>query len=268
MEVFLGIIAIAAVWYAIKQFNAASNKPRMTITLTSASDESDNDSFDDKDNWEGFNYYQSVVVPATGRYRIKYTDQLSKKTEREISVKRVYDDRGTYAINAHCMMRNANRSFLNERIQSAINLETGEMVSDVARDAIQQFATSSEGIAYEHERVAMAEIGKEWSGICILMYVAKADGQMVKKERAIIAEYLKAYCPVKNISDDVLDNTIKQLGAPDQREFKKLIKQIKESGDMAKLKMLLDCAGKIVGTGKTAAPFERAALEVLQQAVG
>lgn len=269
MELFIGIIIVAVIaWSLIKGSSSNNNKPRFTVTTTMTDDDSDDASLDDRDNWEGFNYYQSVSVPASGRYRIKYTDQSGMKTEREIIVKRVYDDRSMYAIKAHCMMRNANRSFLDDRIQSATNLDTGEVVGSVARDAIQQFAVSDEGIAYEHERMAMEEIGKEWAGICILMFVAKADGQMVKKERAIVAEYLKAYCQGKDIRDDALDNMIKQLGAPDQREFKNLVKQIKGSGDVVKLKLLLACAGKIVGTGKTVAPFEKAALEVLHQAIG
>lgn len=242
-----------------------SSQSRVSVTREQVEEHTDSD--DDKDNWEGFNYYKSVVVPAKGRYRIKYTDQRGKNTEREINVRRAFDDQEKFAINAFCMMRQASRSFLDDRIQSAINLDTGEVVSSVARDAIQQYANSDEGIAYEQEKSVFAEIQKEWAGICILMFVAKADGRLLKKERDIVAEYLKVYCQDKSISDDTLDRVIKQLDAPDQRQFESLVKQINKSGDAARLNLLFECAGKIVGTGKTVEPFEKYALEVLQQAV-
>jgi predicted DNA-binding transcriptional regulator YafY len=189
------------------------------------------------------------------------------ETEREILVKRAYHDNGKYAISAHCLLRNANRSFLDDRIKYAVNLDTGEVVGSVASDAIHQYEVSEDGIAYQQEKAALVEIQKEWAGISILMFVAKADGQMVKKERDVIAKYLKEYCREVDIQDDILDKTIKQLGAPDQREYKYLVKQIKESGDVAKLNLLIDCARKIIDTGKSVAPFEKAALEILQQAI-
>jgi len=242
-----------------------SGQPRITVTKSPV-EEPSTDFEEDKDNWEGFNYYKSVVVPAKGRYRIKYTDQRGMNTEREINVKRAYDDQGKFAINAFCTMRQANRSFLDERIQSAVNLDTGEIVNSVAQDAIHQYATSDEGVSYAQEKFVYEEIQKEWAGICILMFVAKADGRLVKKERDIVAEYLKKYCKERSFSDEVLDKVIKQLGAPEQRQFESLVKQINKSGDAIKLNVLYECAEKIVGTGKSVEPFERYALEVLQRA--
>jgi hypothetical protein len=259
MIVLIGIL-VSILW------PKTSSRPRVASNRTIVNDVLA-DSNEDKDNWEGFNYYKSVVVPAKGRYRIKYTDQRGMNTERDIDVKRAFDDQGKFAINAFCMMRQANRSFLDDRIQSAVNLDTGEIVGSVARDAIQQYVTSDEGVAYEQEKSVFAEIQKEWAGICILMFVAKADGRLVKKEREIVAEYLKAYCQDQSFSDDVLDKVIKQLNAPDQRQFESLVKQINKSGDVARLKLLFECAEKIIDTGKTVEPFEKYALEVLRRAV-
>jgi predicted DNA-binding transcriptional regulator YafY len=62
------------------------------------------------------------MLPAKGRYRISYEDQRGLRTERDIEVKRVHECGGKYAIDAHCFLRNAHRSFLGERIEKTVNL--------------------------------------------------------------------------------------------------------------------------------------------------
>jgi hypothetical protein len=198
--------------------------------------------------------------PATGRYRINYEDQRGLKTERDIQVKRVHENAAQYAIDAHCLLRNAHRSFLNKRIQKAINLDTGEIVENVARNAIAQYNDSGEGRA-------LAAIDKEWMGVAILTFVCRADGQMHKAERLIFAEYLKRRCPDVALDDAELDSAIKSIGEPSHREFRRIVRDLKAAGEHEKLSDLLDCASRIVGTQKTVAPMEKAALEILSEAV-
>lgn len=214
---------------------------------------------EEKDNWESFDFYSARMLPAKGRYRINYEDQRGLKTERDIEVKRVHENAGKYAIDAHCLLRNAHRSFLGERIQKAINLDSGEIVGDLARDAMAQYNDSGEGRA-------LAAIDKEWMGVAVLVFVCRADGQMRKAERAIVAEYLKRRCTEMPLDDTELDSAIKSIGEPDHREFKRIIRDLKTAGDHARLSDLLDCAKQIVGTHKTIAPMEKAALEILTEA--
>lgn len=215
---------------------------------------------EEKDNWEQFDFYRARMLPAKGRYRINYEDQRGLKTERDIEVKRVHECGGKYAIDAHCLLRNAHRSFLGERIGKAINLDSGEIVADLARDAIAQYGESGEGRA-------LAAIDKEWMGVAVLVFVCRADGQMRKPERAIVAEYLKRHCTDVLLDDAELDSAIKALGEPDHREFKRIVRDLKTAGDHDRLTDLLDCAKRIVQTQKTVAPMEKAALEILEGAV-
>jgi hypothetical protein len=215
---------------------------------------------EEKDNWEQFDYYSAKMLPATGRYRINYEDQRGVKTERDIQVKRVHENSGQYAIDAHCLLRNAHRSFLNERIQKVINLDTAEIVENLAREAILQYNNSGEGRA-------LTVIDKEWMGVAILTFVCRADGQMRKAERLIIAEYLKGRCANVTLDDADLDSAIKSIGEPDHREFKRIIRDLKTAGERDQLSNLLDCANRIVATQKTVAPMEKAALEILSDAI-
>jgi len=215
---------------------------------------------EEKDNWEQFDFYRAKMLPAKGRYRINYEDQRGLKTERDIEVKRVHECQGKYAIDAHCSLRDAHRSFLGERIKKAINLDSGEIVEDLARDAIAQYNDSGEGRA-------LAAIDKEWMGVVALVFVCRADGQMRKAERTIVAEYLKRRCSDVLLDDAELDSAIKALGEPDHREFKRIIRDLKTAGERDRLADLLDCAKRIVETQKTVAPMEKAALEILEEAV-
>jgi len=234
---------------------------RIETSTTESSPNTANAASDDeeKDNWERFDFYSARMLPAKGRYHINYEDQRGLKTERDIEVKRVHENVGRYAIDAHCLLRNAHRSFLNERVQKAVNLNNNEIVENLALDAIAQYNNSGEGRA-------LAAIDKEWMGVAILVFVCRADGQMRKAERAIIADYIKRHRTDMPLDDTELDIAIKALGEPDHREFKRIIRDYKAAGDHERLNDLFECAKQIVGTQNTIAPMETAALEILKEA--
>jgi len=215
---------------------------------------------EEKDNWEQFDFYRARMLPAKGQYRINYKDQRGLTTERDIAVKRVHECGGEYAIDAHCFLRNAHRSFLGERIEKAINLDSGEIVENLASDAIAQYSDSSEGRA-------LSAIEKEWMGVAVLVFICRADGQMRKAERAIVAEYLKRHCTDVKLDDTELDSAIKAIGEPDHKEFKRIIRDLKTADERDRLTDLLDCAKRIIGTQNNVAPMEKAALEIIEGAV-
>jgi hypothetical protein len=259
--ILLVLIALAA--YVAFSRKTKNNEIVIRIETTSSpisEGSTDERLGEEKDNWERFDFYSAKMLPGKGRYRINYEDQRGLKTEREIQVKRVYENAGQYAIDAHCFLRNAHRSFINERIQKAINIETGEIVENLASDAIAQYNDSGEG-------KVLAAIDKEWMGVAILAFVCRADGQMRKAERTIVAEYLKRRCSTVSLNDAELDSAIKSVGDPGHREFKRIVRDLKSAGDNERLRDLLDCANRIVGTQKSLAPMERAALEILAEAV-
>ena len=263
MSWIVGITLVAFAIYFIFFRKPKSNEIAIRVETSTAHNAPENDGIEggdeDKDNWERFDFYNAKMLPAKGRYRISYEDQRGLKTERDIEVKRVHENAGKYAIDAHCLLRNAHRSFLGERIQKAINLNSGEIVENLARDAMAQYSDSGEGRA-------LAAIDKEWMGVAVLVFVCRADGLMRKEERAIVAEYLKRHCTEMPLDSAELDSAIKSIGEPDHREFKRIIRDLKTAGDHERLSDLLDCAKQIVGTQKTIAPMEKAALEILTEA--
>ena len=87
-------------------------------------------------------YYESRKAKArntkeaSGNYRIIYVDREGVETKRDISVQQIEKDENRYIIKAHCSLRKATRTFLDHNITEGINLDTGEIVKSVAKDAL------------------------------------------------------------------------------------------------------------------------------------
>lgn len=265
MGVFWLIVVIAfAAWLF---FRFGQSKPQQhevvlhTKITTAASSGRDNlEQEEEKDNWESFNFYGARLLPAKGRYHITYTDQRGLTTERDIDIKRAYNDEGKFAIGAFCHLRGGHRSFIDERIKSAVDLDSGEVVSSVAQHAIAQYQDSGEGKLW-------SAIGREWQAVQMLAFVCRADGRMMKAERAVVGDYLKRRCADLPDDDESIDKAIKEIGEPDQREFKRIIADMKAAGDTDRLRDVLDCAKRIVATQKTVDPMEKASIELLENAI-
>ena len=263
MEILL-LIAIGAIlvyFTTRKQTYEIVIRTEVSTTTDRYERDDDVEPAPDKDNWERFDFYGASLVPAKGRYHITYTDQSGLDTERDIDIKRVYSSGGEYAMAAFCHLRGAHRTFIDNRVKSATDLDTGEIVASVANHAIAQFKDTGEGRA-------IAAIDREWMAAAILSFVCRADGRMLKAERAVVADYFKRRCPDITQDEAELDKAIKTIGEPDQREFKRIISDMKAAGDIERLRDILDCARRIVATQKTIDPMEAAALEILAGAVG
>ena len=109
-------------------------------------------------------------------------------------------------------------------------------------------------------------INNEYKPLLLLIYVCRADGRMLKAERAIVGDYLKRHCLEIELDDVEVDNAIKQLSEPDNREFKKIIADLKAAGEIEKLRDITDSAKRIVATQKSVDPLEKAAIEILEVA--
>jgi tellurite resistance protein len=137
-------------------------------------------------------------------------------------------------------------------------------VENVALDAIAQYNNSGRGKAF-------AAINQEWAGVSVLAFVCRADGQMRKEERAIIADYIKRHNTKETFDDAALnaelDDAIKAIMEPDSKEFKRIVRDLKNAGERDRLTDLLDCAIRIVGTQRTVALMERAAVDILKNSL-
>jgi hypothetical protein len=214
----------------------------------------------ERDNFEKFNFYSSIALEAIGNYRINYTDQRGLNTIRDIRVKRVHKDGDSYAVDAHCMLRGAHRSFINDRINEAINLETGEIIHSLALHAIDQYNNSDKA-------KAISIIDDEWGGICVLLFVACSDGRLTRPEKVIIKDYIKNRNPSFDPCGLQDDRYINRHLAASHIEFRRIVSELATSGESKKLEDIYFAAKKIVETGSKVDPMERAALDIIDSAL-
>lgn len=230
-------------------------------------DKNSNDTDVNYDNWESYDFYNSKEVKANGIYKINYEDGHGNLSTRDIEIKRISFYNDNYAISAHCMLRNSHRHFLNHRITSAVDVETGEIVNNLAEYAINKFNNSPEGLLYKAEEKAMDAVGQAWTKVSALFYVAKADGRMQQAERLVIAEAIKHLGYGKDLDINELEKACKVFLAPDHLEFKRNINLLAKNKDKEALTMLNRYTIKIINTQKTIDPMETAALQTIENAI-
>ena len=213
-----------------------------------------------EDNWEKFDFFAATRMQAIGRYAIVYEDQRGLRTRREIHVKRVHKGAANSAIDAHCMVRRAHRTFISARIEECVNLGTGAYVDDLAQDAISQHLESPVGVV--ERALALNSVGVD-----VLLFASRADGKMFAAERALTGEYVAEQASRLSPSTKILDEKIKDLPHVDHALFTKHIRQIRSTASVAQIQKLFSYSTRIVETQKTVQPMQRAALEMLQAAL-
>lgn len=208
-----------------------------------------------------FNFADAKLLPACGNYNITYTNRNGKTTNRNISVSRAYENNGKLIVDAYCHRCASRRSFSNHRVNRAVDLNTGKFVNDLAQHAIASF----DDLAIQK---TWQTIGHEMIALYLLGFLCCTDRRMLKTERDIMAGYLKRRRPDIVLEDDQLERMLKRLGMPDPRQFKKIVSDMKATGDTTRLRDIADCAMRIAATQKTADPLEKAVIEMFQEASG
>ncbi len=167
---------------------------------------------------------------------IKYMNRKGDVTERDIVIKDIrestYSD-GFY-INAHCMLRNEQRNFTIDNILSA---SVGGEKIDLIPYLCDLYQTNT---YYK----AIVVIKKNIDLVTILNYIALLDGRFMKKEKIIIAEFLKHFDP--GIDTEMTTKKLSEI-RPESGEFRKALKNIKnyDQEDLELLKATgIQLAGK------------------------
>lgn len=208
---------------------------------------------------EKFDFAGAKILPACGYYNITYTNRNGITTNRNISVSRVYENNGKFVVDAYCHLHASRRSFFYYRINRAVDLDTGQFVNCLAQSAMINF--NDIGI-----QEIWNTIDNEMMGLYLLGFICCTDRRMLKRERAIIADYLKCRRPDIVLADEQLERLLKRLGMPDPRQFKRIVSDMKAAGDISRLRDITDCAKRIVASQKTVDPLEKAAIETLEAA--
>ena len=188
--------------------------------------------------------------------QITYIDSKGQKSERRItilSVSQTLND--NYIIKAYCHEKKSQRTFRLERIQQLTDMETGEIFENPNQYFIERFQDSPIGM--------ITKIFQELeSEILILTFVARADGYLRAKERAIIMNFIIDKSN-SDLDKELLEDEIRRTYCESQ-DFRDSLKKMSNK-TVEYRTQILDLSTDIVNTDKNPDPMELGALELIKR---
>lgn len=211
----------------------------------------------DKDEWEGSFWEVAQPLPAKAKLRLKYTDAAGRKTERTVDVRQFGALGPNTLLIGHCNMRDATRTFRSDRIESCIDAETGEFVTDVRAYLQAKYDKSP-----EHTKDLLLE--GEYDTLRVLLYVGKADGQLRAAEKAVIRDTCIAITSDSRLTDGAIDELLASMDVPTLQAFKLAVGRLAKRDQAAQL-AVMTAAEKMVATQKTVHQAEKEALDYMKK---
>lgn len=258
-----------AVWFAYKALarpreESPSSKPRhyeIPIKITVSYDDGGygrppRESID-KDEWEGSFWEVAQPLPAKAKLRLKYTDGAGRKTERSVDVRQFGAIGPNTLLIGHCKMRDATRTFRTDRIESCIDEETGEVVTDVRAYLQTKYDQSP-------DRTKDLLLDGEYDTLRVLLYVGKADGQLRAAEKAVIRDTCVAITNDSRLADSAIDDLLANMDVPTLQAFKLAVGRLAKRDQAAQI-VVMTAAGKIVATQKAVHQAEQDALDYMKK---
>ena len=188
---------------------------------------------------------------------IKYKDYNGRISQRRITVIDIapygHDD---FYLESFCHERKADRTFKLSRVDEIIDLETGEGIED-------KMAYCYEKYYKMNENPVQQLLEEKESEALVLLFIARADGVLRKKELEVIVEYLTIDAQ-KNFDKEQLIKELKKIHCLIQ-EFKKHIRRIHIEKTEVEKAELLECINAVIIADKKADPLELAGLETIKK---
>lgn len=257
---YIIILTVALAFYFL--WKSKKTKPRATPTaptISSANISQQPTQIEENDSWEGsFFDGASNPKPVNARVKIKYTDSNNLTTLRSIVVKE-FDStpRSDGLILAFCELRKANRSFRYDRIKECIDLETGEVITDVQGYLCKKYEQSP-----EH---SLDEFYEEYSSLLeCLIFIARADGAFRKTEKDIVLDFCRKHMPDTRVKEkDILD-IFKRTEKISIAKYRRIVTRILNM-DNKIIEDLIITASNMIAADKKIHPAEKEAFDYLKK---
>jgi len=200
--------------------------------------------------------YPTTEKDDTGEsvYHIDYVDSEGNESSRDIEILRFEESGDRLYIFAYCHSAKANRQFLVDRV-SSISL-WGQPIENPQQFLLNKYKNSTGYIARE----ALIEHSDE---ILALVFLAKADGKMLKNERNVIGRYIDIIAP--DIDAEAVEKMLKNTTC-ELAEYNKILKRAKLWKPEIK-DLIINAASQIIALKKQLDPMEKATFDKLKTAL-
>lgn len=195
--------------------------------------------------------------PIKATIKLVYTDSSGKKSERIVDAKECDTSAPDGYLIGFCHLRRSIRTFRLDRIVSAVDVETGELIA-----SLNAFAAKK----YEESPVAAVDrlFEDHSDALRVLFYVAKADGRFTQKEKDIYLEYCRKVHPDEQINTKLIDSALKWVDIPTRHSYKVICGKLAKADDLQK-SAILEAAEAMIATQKTVSEEEEAAIEYMKK---
>jgi len=210
------------------------------------------------DAWEGtfrdgFNNY-----PVYALLQIEYTDSHGTKTKRIVEAREADNFLNNGMMMCFCRLRNATRTFIYSRVNSCVDVETGEVVYNLGEYLYNKYLSSPEYAVSQFE-------SENTDLVKCLLYIGKSDGQLRKEEIAIITETCMKLSKNDYITENAVSALLSSLAVPSMQTFKLAVGRISTSGKTSHITALFRACEKIIGTQKTVHANEQSAIDYINK---
>jgi hypothetical protein len=193
-------------------------------------------------------------MPEANIFHIEYVDASGKESSRDIEILSFTEDYGKLYINAFCYSAQDRRQFLADRVKS-VSFE-GESLGNPNSFFWNKYKNTD---TYKIQEALNVHIDE----ILILIFLAKADGKMLKNEREVIARYIDIIAP--GIDADAVDKMLKDTTC-ELSQFNSILKKAKSWEPQTK-SLVMDAASQIKALKKKLDPMEKATYEKISAAI-
>ena len=239
--VIIGIVLVFLMVRSYRKSEAEHIEPRPAPDHAVTTDTA----LPETDAWDLDAYQWEERVPVTMELSIHYMDIKDQRSERNITTLDFAPIDGDVMVRAYCHSRQANRTFRVSRMRNVVDRESGAPIEDVTAYLMKAYSTSPEG------KLRNATIAFE-SELLTLVFVARANGRMLKKERLLIAEYLAA-ATGEHLDVERTQESLKSLDVTSSL-FHRALKELVSRTPEERL-AIIDTASQILQLQKTPDPI-------------
>jgi len=183
---------------------------------------------------------------------INYESGQGSITQRGVSV----TEFDPYELFGLCHLRDRYRTFLCKRIISCMDVDTGEIITDLGSHLMAAYTKLPR---YTLDRLCE----ENYEVLQVLLYVAKADGSLRAAERKVIVAACKVFTHDPRLTDDMVNKTLNNIDVPSLRTFKVAVGKVHKRGDQSIMRKLIKASQTIVNTQKTVTATEQEALDYM-----
>jgi hypothetical protein len=201
--------------------------------------------------------YQAVVnrrKPENTLFHIEYVDSMGEESSRDIDIQGFKIENDYLYIYAYCYLAKDRRQFRADRFVS-ISCE-GRTIQNPKQFLWDMYTNSP---LYKTQQA----LNEHTDEILALVFLARADGKMLKNEREIIGRYVDLVVP--GVDAEAVEKMLKNT-ACELAEFNKILKRAKSWGPDIK-KLVMSSAGQIFALKKQSDPMEQGTFEKLKAVV-